>query len=138
MTAAWGRGLATVTSDGQVLDTWFREFGLGEPTNPGVVDEYRLAERHDAVRGVDVRAVAITIDTDDAPADASDAYLRLHLLSGRAMQPRTINLDGVFGKLANVAWTSLGPAPVDGIEELRWSRYALKEGAAWRMLGGGR
>ena len=120
MTAAWGRGLATVTSDGQVLDTWFREFGLGEPTNPGVVDEYRLAERHDAVRGVDVRAVAITIDTDDAPADASDAYLRLHLLSGRAMQPRTINLDGVFGKLANVAWTSLGPAPVDGIEELRW------------------
>ena len=120
MTAAWGRGLATVTSDGQVLDTWFREFGLGEPTNPGVVDEYRLAERHDAVRGVDVRAVAITIDTDDAPADASDAYLRLHLLSGRAMQPRTVNLDGVFGKLANVAWTSLGPAPVDGIEELRW------------------
>ncbi|MFN8022663.1 MAG: 2,3,4,5-tetrahydropyridine-2,6-dicarboxylate N-succinyltransferase [Acidimicrobiales bacterium] len=120
MTAAWGRGLATVTADGQVLDTWFREFGLGEPTNPGVVDEYRLAERHDDVRGVDVRAVAITIDTDDAPADASDAYLRLHLLSGRLMQPRTINLDGVFGKLANVAWTSLGPAPVDGIEELRW------------------
>jgi 2,3,4,5-tetrahydropyridine-2-carboxylate N-succinyltransferase len=120
MTAAWGRGLATVTADGVVLDTWFREFGLGEPTNPGVVDEYRLAERHDPVRGVDVRAVAITIDTDDAPADASDAYLRLHLLSGRAMQPRTIELDGIFGTLANVAWTSLGPAPIDTIEELRW------------------
>lgn len=120
MTAAWGRGLATVTADGVVLDTWFREFGLGEPAVAGVTDEYRAAERHDDVRGVDVRAVAITIDTATAPADASDAYLRLHLLSGRLMQPRTIELDGIFGKLANVAWTSLGPAPIDTIEELRW------------------
>ena len=120
MTAAWGRGLATVTTDGVVLDTWFREFGLGEPTESGITDEYRAAERHDEVRGVDIRAVAITIDTAVAPADASDAYLRLHLLSGRLMQPRTIELDGIFGKLANVAWTSLGPAPIDSIEELRW------------------
>jgi 2,3,4,5-tetrahydropyridine-2-carboxylate N-succinyltransferase len=119
MTAAWGRGLATVTADGVVLDTWFREFGLGEADTP-VTDEYRAAERHDEVRGVDLRAVAITIDTTVAPADASDAYLRLHLLSGRLMQPRTIELDGIFGKLANVAWTSLGPAPIDSIEELRW------------------
>ena len=120
MTAAWGRGLATVTTDGVVLDTWFREFGLGEPTESGITDEYRAAERHDEVRGVDIRAVAITIDTAVAPADASDAYLRLHLLSGRLMQPRTIELDGIFGKLTNVAWTSLGPAPIDSIEELRW------------------
>ena len=119
MTAAWGRGLATVTSDGAVLDTWFREFGLGDAPTDGL-DEYVAAERHDDLRDVDVRAVAIAIDTDDAPADASDAYLRLHLLSGRAMQPRTINLDGVFGTLANVAWTSVGPAPIDSIEELRW------------------
>jgi 2,3,4,5-tetrahydropyridine-2-carboxylate N-succinyltransferase len=119
MTAAWGRGLATVTADGVVLDTWFREFGLGE-ADTTVTDEYRAAERRDDVRGVDVRAVSITIDTAVAPADASDAYLRLHLLSGRLMQPRTIELDGIFGKLANVAWTSLGPAPIDSIEELRW------------------
>ena len=36
------------------------------------------------------------------------------------MRPRTINLDGLFGLLTNVAWTNLGPAQVDGIEELRW------------------
>ncbi|MCB1001171.1 MAG: 2,3,4,5-tetrahydropyridine-2,6-dicarboxylate N-succinyltransferase [Acidimicrobiales bacterium] len=119
MTAAWGRGLATVTSDGVVLDTWFREYGLGEAPAGGL-DEYVAAERHDDLRDVDVRAVSLTIDTDDAPADASDAYLRLHLLSGRVMRPRTINLDGVFGKLANVAWTSAGPAPIETIEELRW------------------
>ena len=117
---AWGRGLATVGADGSVLDTWFREVGLGEPTNPGVVDEYTLAERHDPVRNVHVRAVELSIDIATAPASASDAYLRLHLLSHRLVRPRTIALDGIFGLLANVAWTSLGPAPVEGLEELRW------------------
>jgi 2,3,4,5-tetrahydropyridine-2-carboxylate N-succinyltransferase len=36
------------------------------------------------------------------------------------MKPRQQNLDGLFGQLTNVAWTNLGPAPVEGIEELRW------------------
>jgi 2,3,4,5-tetrahydropyridine-2-carboxylate N-succinyltransferase len=120
MTAAWGRGLATVTGDGVVLDTWFRELGLGEPTAGATADEYAAAERHDDVRGVDVRAVAIQIDTTDKPTSVSDAYLRLHLLSHRFVKPREIELDGIFGQLTNVAWTSLGPAPIEGIEELRW------------------
>jgi 2,3,4,5-tetrahydropyridine-2-carboxylate N-succinyltransferase len=118
MTAAWGRGLATVAADGTVLDTWFRELGLGE--DAGSLDEYVAAERHDEVRGVHVRAVAIAIDTDDAPASASDAYLRLHLLSHRFVQPRQINVAGIFGQLANVAWTSLGPVPVDQLTEVQW------------------
>jgi 2,3,4,5-tetrahydropyridine-2,6-dicarboxylate N-succinyltransferase len=46
---------------------------------------------------------------DDPPADAYDAYLRLHLLSHRLIQPHGANLDGVFGVLNNVAWTSHGP-----------------------------
>ena len=120
MTAAWGRGLATITRDGVVLDTWFRELGLGEPTAGAAADEDALAERHDEVRDVDVRAVSIQIDTTDKPASVSDAYLRLHLLSHRFVKPREIELDGIFGQLTNVAWTSLGPAPIEGIEELRW------------------
>ncbi len=118
--AAWGRGLATVSGDGVVLDTWFREVGLGEPVHPGTLEAYSVAERRDDVRGVSIRAVELTIDVDDAPADATDVYLRLHLLSHRLFQPRTINLDGLFGLLTNVAWTSLGPAPIEGLEELRW------------------
>ena len=116
---AWGRGLATVATDGTVLDTWFRELGLGDGDG-GSLDEYRAAERRDDVRGVDVRAVDIAIDTDDAPTSGSDAYLRLHLLSHRLKQPRTLNLTGIFGQLTNVAWTSLGPAPVDSLTELQW------------------
>jgi 2,3,4,5-tetrahydropyridine-2-carboxylate N-succinyltransferase len=120
MTAAWGRGLATITDDGTVLDTWFRELGLGDEPQPEAFEAYTTAQRRDDVRRVNVRAVQVMIDTDDKPAGASDVYLRLHLLSHRHMQPRTINLDGIFGQLANVAWTNLGPAPIDAIEELRW------------------
>ena len=120
MASAWGRGLATVADDGAVLDTWFRELGLGDEPNPDRLEAYTTAERHDDIRRVTVRAVQVHLDTDIAPASASDAYLRLHLLSHRLLRPRTINLDGIFGQLANVAWTNLGPAPVDGVEELRW------------------
>ena len=120
MTAAWGRGLATVADDGAVLDTWFREVGVGEDTAPDTFDEYAAAERRDEVRGVNIRAVRLAIDTDAKPADASDAYLRLHLLSHRLMRPRQQNLDGIFGLLTNVAWTNLGPVQVDAVDELRW------------------
>ena len=120
MTAAWGRGLATITDDGTVLDTWFRELGLGDEPNADLFEAYTTAERRDDVRRVSVRAVQLHIDTNDKPTSASDAYLRLHLLSHRFVQPRTINLDGVFGQLSNVVWTNLGPAPVEGLEELRW------------------
>ena len=108
MTAAWGRGLATITDDGTVLDTWFRELGLGDEPQPEAFEAYTTAQRRDDTRRVSVRAVQVRIDTDDAPAGASDVYLRLHLLSHRHLQPRTINLDGIFGQLANVAWTNLG------------------------------
>ena len=120
MTTAWGRGLATVADDGAVLDTWFREVGVGEDTAPDTFDEYAAAERRDEVRGVNIRAVRLAIDTDAKPADASDAYLRLHLLSHRLMRPRQQNLDGIFGLLTNVAWTNLGPVQVDAVDELRW------------------
>ena len=51
--------------------------------------------------------------------DAADVYLRLHLLSHRLCTPRTINLDGIFGLLANVAWTNVGPVAVDQVDEVR-------------------
>ncbi|MFM8000960.1 MAG: DapH/DapD/GlmU-related protein, partial [Actinomycetota bacterium] len=61
-----------------------------------------------------------TVDTDAAPADAVDVYLRLHLLSHRLAKPRSLNLDGAFGLLANVAWTNLGPVLPDRVDEVRW------------------
>ncbi|MEY4229342.1 MAG: hypothetical protein RLZZ362_191 [Actinomycetota bacterium] len=118
-TSAWGRGLATIAADGTVLDTWFGELGFGEmPGEP--TRHWAGGERTDDRRAVTVRTVELAIDTAAAPASASDAYLRLHLLSARLMKPREQNLDGIFGLLANVAWTSIGPVPVDRVDEVRW------------------
>ncbi len=113
---AAGVGLATV-ADGVLLDVWYPAPALSAtPTDvPGI----GAGISADAVRGTVVQTVSTVIaDLQDPPADAADAYLRLHLLSHRLVRPRSINLDGVFGLLANVAWTSLGPAPVADLAEI--------------------
>jgi 2,3,4,5-tetrahydropyridine-2-carboxylate N-succinyltransferase len=122
MPAAWGHALVTrvadgSSNDGQVLDAWFHSLGWGDsaPANSRVSDR----QEH-ALRGVAVTSESIVIDTDAAPADAVDVYLRLHLLSHRLTRPRTANLDGAFGLLTNVAWTNLGPVLPDRVDELRW------------------
>ena len=35
------------------------------------------------------------------------------------MEPHGLNLDGIFGVLTNVVWTSHGPCPVEGFEHTR-------------------
>jgi len=60
-----------------------------------------------------------SIDLAAAPADASDVYLRLHLLSHRLVAPHGLSLEGQFGLLANVVWTSRGPCSPAGFEEVR-------------------
>ena len=117
---AWGRGLVTLDSNGAVLDAWYPDLGLGEPVTPVAIAGRESAERHDDVRGVDICPVEMTIDIDAPPASADDLYLRLHLLSSRLCKPRTINLDGLFGMLSNVAWTNIGPIAVDQVDAVRW------------------
>ncbi len=117
---AWGRGLSTIAADGSVLDAWYPELGLGEMPAAAVSDMHRSATRHDEVRNVDVCVVEASVDLDSAPTSASDLYLRLHLLSNRLCKPRTINLDGAFGLLNNVAWTNIGPIAVDQVDWVRW------------------
>ena len=121
---AWGAGLATVAADGSTLDTWYRWLGWGEYGGDGCpVDEIEprlgLRERADEVRGVTIRPVRISVDVDERPASPEDAYLRLHLLSHRLAPPRSIEMDGTFGVLVNVAWTNLGPVAVPQLDEVR-------------------
>ncbi|MEH0972416.1 2,3,4,5-tetrahydropyridine-2,6-dicarboxylate N-succinyltransferase [Micromonospora sp. CPCC 205546] len=126
--SAWGIGLATVTADGQVLDTWYPtgKLGLGKlPLVAGedeadVLDLPPGAVGDRALPGLrTVQVVTVIGSLDDPIADAADAYLRLHLLSHRLVLPNELNLDGIFGKLANVAWTSAGPCPPERVDELR-------------------
>ncbi|MFK7917248.1 MAG: 2,3,4,5-tetrahydropyridine-2,6-dicarboxylate N-succinyltransferase [Ilumatobacter sp.] len=127
---AWGAGLATIDSAGNTLDTWYRWLGWGEYGSDQGGDsvfwsdlEAKLGMRDtaDDVRKVTIRPVRISIDVDEAPASAEDAYLRLHLLSHRLAAPRSIVMDGAFGALNNVAWTNLGPVAIGDLDDVRLS-----------------
>jgi 2,3,4,5-tetrahydropyridine-2-carboxylate N-succinyltransferase len=122
--SAVAAGLATLTRAGTVLDTWYPEPRLGAPegartgtTRLGALEisgelgpDYGGLVRSDESRGVEVAAVRTVIaDLAAPPVDTHDVWLRLHLLSHRLVRPRALNMDGVFGLLTNVAWTSVGP-----------------------------
>jgi 2,3,4,5-tetrahydropyridine-2-carboxylate N-succinyltransferase len=114
---AAGFGLATI-ADGVVLDTWYPRPTLG--ADPVDIPGLDAAIHADELRGVQIQVVVTRIpDLAAPPQDTADAYLRLHLLSHRLVQPRSINLDGVFSLLPNVAWTNLGPLPLERLDEVR-------------------
>ena len=80
--------------------------------------------------GLPVRRAAVVTVIDDlaaAPVDTHDVYLRLHLLSSRRVRPRGLSLDGQFGLLNTVVWTSHGPADPDGFEADRAALLARGE-----------
>ena len=120
---AWGYGLATVTDAGVVLDTWYPNPELGPaPGMAGPRDvpiELAALQGPDPHRQVTQTVVRTVIDLDAAPADAADAYLRLHLLSHRLVAPHGLNLTGIFRVMANVVWTSHGPCSVEDFEATR-------------------
>ena len=126
---ATGVGLATFAADEHVLDAWFvrpeltaggREAGTRSVAVGAFEDALGTAAARavgaDEVRDVHTHPVETSIaDLQAPPVDTCDAYLRLHLLSHRLVQPNTINLDGVFGHLPTVAWTQLGPVALEDL-----------------------
>ncbi|NGY58961.1 2,3,4,5-tetrahydropyridine-2,6-dicarboxylate N-succinyltransferase [Lentzea sp. NEAU-D13] len=131
VSTAYGIGLATVTPDGTVLDTWYPSPVLGETTDVQTIrlSSTEIAEAlgesaakllgEDPERDVEVVGVRVAIDLNAAPRDTYDVWLRLHLLSHRLIQPHGANLDGLFGLLTNVVWTNHGPCAVEGFEQTR-------------------
>jgi 2,3,4,5-tetrahydropyridine-2-carboxylate N-succinyltransferase len=120
--------LATITEDGTVLDTWFPDPELGAYSPSGSTrlsaddapEDLAALAGTDAARGVETIVVRTVIaDLNDKPADTYDAYLRLHLLSHRLVEPHGLNLDGIFAALTNVVWTNFGPCQIEGFEETR-------------------
>jgi 2,3,4,5-tetrahydropyridine-2-carboxylate N-succinyltransferase len=106
--SASGLGVANYVGD-TILDAWFPAPAL--QLKPLAVN---LPEIHDSATSVSRKIVEVVInDLNAAPIDALDAYLRLHLLSHRLVRPHGLNLDGIFGLLANVAWTVHGPVQTE-------------------------
>ncbi|MDQ1514075.1 MAG: 2,3,4,5-tetrahydropyridine-2,6-dicarboxylate N-succinyltransferase, partial [Microbacteriaceae bacterium] len=116
---AWGHGLATLTDDGTVLDTWFPAPALGAAPEEEPPHELTELEDEDERRRVDTRVITVDIDLDAPPTSTADAYLRLALLSHLLVRPNTVNLDGLFGRLPNVVWTTVGPMVPADFADLR-------------------
>lgn len=124
---AHGHGIATLAGT-TVLDVWFPAPALG-PLAGAPDSSLQSMVGSDDARGVTRELVSIEIDLTVAPKDAHDAYLRLHLLSHRLVKPHGASLDGIFGLLANVVWTSAGPCAVEGFELTR-ARLKAQHGHA--------
>jgi 2,3,4,5-tetrahydropyridine-2-carboxylate N-succinyltransferase len=121
-TNAWGMGLATISADGTILDTYYPKPQLG-PAPTG--DEVYLMDKNfdaligkDARRNVEVKAVRTEIDLNAPVSSTPDAYLRLHLLSHLLVKPNTINLENLMAHLPIVAFSSIGPIAVSDYEKL--------------------
>ena len=121
-------GVATMTTDGTVLDVWYPEPQLGAAETSGhefldgddIPEDLRDIIRVDPQREVELKAVKVTIaDLTEAPIDAMDVYLRLHLISHRLIPPHYANLEGQFGLLSNVVWTNHGSCKVEGFDKTR-------------------
>lgn len=116
-TIASGHAITTM-SDGILLDAWFPAPAL-TALSSAVPAELNALVGGDSARGVSREIASIEIDISTAPTSALDAYLRLHLLSHRLIKPHGANLDGIFGLLTNVVWTSAGPCAVENFELTR-------------------
>lgn len=126
--AAWGIGLATLDlASGEVVEVLFPSPVLGGGGLPGLAEgevpesDFALIDQAgygallegvnlDELRGVRTAPFLVAISSlGEAPADVGDAYLRLHLLSHRLVEPGEISVDGLLGVLPNVAWSEAGP-----------------------------
>ena len=130
--AAWGVALGTFAGgSSEPFELFFPQPVLGAAGMPGgagpgwseiegaIAEEAGAAELlpccgEDALRGVRTALVLVAVADLTAPAaDVADAYLRLHLLSHRLVEPQGLNADGLLGLLPNVAWTDIGPVPAE-------------------------
>ncbi len=132
---AWGWALVTTTTAGQVLDAWFPSPALGTPDDGGAPQDLAALAAlagEDERRGVRLEVQRVEADLDGPISGTQDAYLRLHLLSHRLVQPHGLVLDGVFGALPNVVWTNHGPCAVEGFEQ---TRLRLRAAGPVQVLG---
>jgi 2,3,4,5-tetrahydropyridine-2-carboxylate N-succinyltransferase len=117
MRSAFGFGIASTANTGEVLDVWFDSLGIGKLADNNGTDLSEFTGI-DSIREVTKTKIAIEIDLDSPPKDVADAYLRLHLLSHRIVKPHGQALDGIFGILNNVVWTSAGPCAVSSFSSV--------------------
>lgn len=116
---AFGVGVASVNSDNQIIEARFLKAELSQIDEKQIAGTIDSLITQDLIRKISTKKISIQISLDAAPKDVADVYLRLHLLSMRKVKPNQINLDGVFGILPNLIWSSIGPCQLENFEVVR-------------------
>lgn len=102
MSNTWtGLGIGTKSSDGEWLEMFFSEKNISSndlDNSDGVFEK-------------------VTVSDSEAPSSIPEAYLKLHLLSYRLVKPNETDLEGIFGILKNVVWSSEGPFSVEDFKK---------------------
>ena len=104
-------GLISKSANGDILDVFFPVINFnGEKTEIDNLDNIESSK--------EIIELSWNQDNLDEPINGVvSAYLKLHLLSYKFVKPNSINLDGLFGSLPNIAWTNQGPVSLDEIDE---------------------
>ena len=104
-------GLLTKSSSGETLDAYFPVIEF----NDQKTDIQDISTDNLEKEVVEIHWTQK--DLDEPIEDVVSAYLKLHLISYRFVLPNSINLDGLFNALPNVAWTNKGPISIDEIDQ---------------------
>lgn len=143
----FGLGVGTQNSNGQWLEVFYPSPVLQPDDNFAnavisalnyqggnhaiELDSEKIEALHNALKALDAPLisllesfktsskplVATLIEKDEAPSSVPEAYLKLHLLSHRAVKPHQINMTGIFGALPNVAWTNEGAIDLEELAD---------------------
>jgi 2,3,4,5-tetrahydropyridine-2,6-dicarboxylate N-succinyltransferase len=134
---AFGAGHANTSANGAVLDCLFPQpifqpggaikEAVGQlPQGTSTVSPEQASAANDIAGGLlfpqallasDQPITIVNLSSDQAITDTAQAYLKLHLLSHRLTLPNTLNLDGIFAHLPNLAWTTAGPIETDKLAD---------------------
>ena len=106
-----GTGLITKSPSGETLDAYFPVIEF----NDQKTDIQDISTDNLEKEVVEIHWTQK--DLDKPIEDVVSAYLKLHLISYRFVLPNSINLDGLFNALPNVAWTNKGPISIDEIDQ---------------------
>ena len=104
-------GLATESSNGDMLEVYFPYIEFGEKKN--------ILKKPIVNSSEDKKVIEINCDLSDLSSpikNIADAYLRLHLLSYKFVLPNSINLEGLFRALPNLVWTNQGAVSIEDIQ----------------------
>ena len=105
------KGIANLSPSGNILDVYFLYINF---------DNKKVGE--ESIKVDDQKKKLIELSWDESNLnepvkDIEGAYLKLHLISYKFVLPNSINLDGIFNVLPNVAWTNLGPIAIEDIDK---------------------